>query len=553
MKINLRSGKLSFKIIIGFIILGILITTANCIIGYYRYTMVIEKIYNDKAYDVAHSAMEYIDNEKIEQYFSELRLAKNDEERKAVSEKIREEEDYKKVLTLLSVLRDNMGVNYVYVADLKDRRGTLTSTLTYLLDADKPDDEYPPFVPGDTGPMNESYREDLAYIYENGVRSDSYFYSHSAFGYNMSAIVPLKNADGKVVGILGVEISMENLQNTRLQYVLYVVLFSTLIATLVIIGALFALRKMLLNPINLIVGETRDFVSKEATVSDKLGKIKTGDEIETLAHGILKMEEDIHSYIENITSITAEKERIGAELTIATKIQLDMLPSIFPPFPDRSEFDIYATMQPAKEVGGDFYDFFLIDNDHLGIVIADVSGKGVPAALFMVIAKTLINNRARQSEAPCDVFTNVNNQLLESNETSMFVTAWLGVLEISTGKLTYTNAGHNAPLMKRADGSFEYLEMECGFVLAGMPDFAYTQFEMTLEKGDILFLYTDGVTETINPAEALYGEERLRDTLNSQKNSKPEELLVKIKEDIDIFAENTPQFDDITMLAMKIC
>ena len=263
------------------------------------------------------------------------------------------------------------------------------------------------------------------------------------------------------------------------------------------------------------------------------------------------MELEINEYIQDLTSVTAEKERIGAELNVATQIQADMLPRIFPAFPERTEFDIYATMNPAKEVGGDFYDFFLVDDDHLAVVIADVSGKGVPAALFMVIAKTLIKNHAQNKDCPGDVFTQTNEQLCEGNDAGLFVTAWMGILEISTGKFTYVNAGHNPPLLRHADGSFEWLKSRPGFVLAGMEGVRYRENVMELAQGDTLYLYTDGVTEATNGAQELFGDDRLQNALNEQPDLPVDDLLHKIKNDIDSFVGEAEQFDDITMLGLK--
>nr|WP_320024579.1 PP2C family protein-serine/threonine phosphatase [uncultured Acetobacterium sp.] len=247
-----------------------------------------------------------------------------------------------------------------------------------------------------------------------------------------------------------------------------------------------------------------------------------------------------------------EKERISAELNVATEIQTSMLPSIFPAFTNREEFDIYATMQPAKEVGGDFYDFFSIDDDHLAVVIADVSGKGVPAALFMVVAKTLIKNHTQAGLTPVEVFTLVNAQLCENNDVGMFVTAFMGVFEISTQQFTCVNAGHNPPLLKRAAGGFDYLKLHTGFVLGGMEEMKYQQLEMQLANDDELYLYTDGVTEATNAKDELYGEDRLLSVLNSNAGLKPDALLSSIKKDIDSFVNGAPQFDDITMVAFKI-
>ena len=247
---------------------------------------------------------------------------------------------------------------------------------------------------------------------------------------------------------------------------------------------------------------------------------------------------------------SAEKQQIASELRVATHIQTSMLPCIFPAFPERTEFDIYATMNPAKEVGGDFYDFFLVDEDHLAVVIADVSGKGVPAALFMVIAKTLIKDHAQQGIRPEEVFTEVNRLLCEANDEGMFVTAWMGVLELSTGHLAYVNAGHNPPLLRQGS-EYRFLHTRSGFILAGMEEMRYRSASLELVPGDSLYLYTDGVTEATNAAQQLYGDKRLLELLNSHVSSSPEVLLQAVKDDIDAFVGDAQQVDDITMLGLR--
>lgn len=248
---------------------------------------------------------------------------------------------------------------------------------------------------------------------------------------------------------------------------------------------------------------------------------------------------------------SADKQQIESELNVATHIQTSMLPRIFPAFPTRREFDIYAIMKPAKEVGGDFYDFFLVDEDHLAVVVADVSGKGVPAALFMVIAKTLIKDHAKHGTSPEVVFTEVNRLLCEANDEGMFVTAWMGVLNLSTGHLDYVNAGHNPPLLRRAGGGYDYLRTRCGFVLAGLEGTRYRCCSLDLSPGDALFLYTDGVTEATNAAQQLYGEERLAAVLNANRELAPEELLPAVRADVEAFVGQAPQFDDITVLGLR--
>ncbi|MDR2044813.1 MAG: SpoIIE family protein phosphatase [Clostridium sp.] len=283
--------------------------------------------------------------------------------------------------------------------------------------------------------------------------------------------------------------------------------------------------------------------------------IKSSDEIGRLASCVNSMSGDLRSYIANLTKVTADKERIATELNVATKIQESMLPHVFPAFPERQEFDVYASMRPAKEVGGDFYDFFFVDGNIQGgnllaMVIADVSGKGVPAALFMVIAKTLIRNNAQYGRSPQEVFQAVNSLLCENNDAGMFVTAFMGYLNLTTGEFTYVNAGHNPPLATK-EGKFRYLEIKPDFVLAGIEGFSYRQDSMTLERGDTLYLYTDGVTEAVNRTEELFGEPRLLDTVNRHTAAQLKELTVAVRQEIDRFADGAQQADDITMLALK--
>ncbi|MDO4265428.1 MAG: SpoIIE family protein phosphatase [Eubacteriales bacterium] len=292
-------------------------------------------------------------------------------------------------------------------------------------------------------------------------------------------------------------------------------------------------------------------VERNRTFISGFSAARTGDEIEELSVSFGQMMTDITDYVENLEKMTKEKERIGAELAVATQIQADMLPRIFPPFPDRSEFDIFASMNPAKEVGGDFYDFFLVDKAHLGIVIADVSGKGVPAALFMVIAKTLIKNHAQFGASPAEIFSITNNQLCEGNEAGLFVTAWLGILNLENGELRYVNAGHNPPLLKHREGGYSYLKSPAGFVLAGFEDISYRESSLKLSAGDMLLLYTDGVTEAENRAQEQFGEERLLRVAVESGQDTAKRLIFAVREAVSAFSDGAEQFDDITLLALR--
>ena len=261
---------------------------------------------------------------------------------------------------------------------------------------------------------------------------------------------------------------------------------------------------------------------------------------------------DINATVDTLKRYIKEaEERIDAELAFAKAIQHAALPSVFPPYPDRKEFEIFATMHTAKEVGGDFYDFYFVDDENLAFLMADVSGKGIPAAMFMMTAKTFIKSYAESGVSVEEVFTYANAKLCEGNDAGMFVTAWLGILNTKTGKVLFANAGHNPPLVKHADGTYEYLKSRAGFVLAGMEGVRYRKNELDLAPGDAIYLYTDGVTEATNLSEELYGEERLQKILNIQKDATPEIICAEVKIDVDKFVGEAPQFDDITMLAIR--
>ena len=241
----------------------------------------------------------------------------------------------------------------------------------------------------------------------------------------------------------------------------------------------------------------------------------------------------------------------GRELGVAQKIQKQMLPSIFPAFPERKDFDIFASMNPAKEVGGDFYDFFLVDDDHLCMVMADVSGKGIPAALFMMASKIILANNAKLGKSPAQILTDTNAAICANNKEEMFVTVWLGILEISTGKLTAANAGHEYPVIKKTDGKFELLKDKHGFVIGGMDGIRYKEYEIRMEPGSKLFLYTDGVPEATDATGELFGTERMLSALNMDADAAPENILKQVRGSVDSFVKEAEQFDDLTMLCLE--
>ncbi len=293
--------------------------------------------------------------------------------------------------------------------------------------------------------------------------------------------------------------------------------------------------------------ETKD----SRVVTSELALIDSVDEIGQLAEDVSQMAGEIDDYMGKIRSITAEKERISTELALATRIQADMLPNIYPAFPDRPEFDIYACMEPAREVGGDFYDFFLTDEDHLCIVMADVSGKGVPAALFMMASKIILANNAMMGKTPAQILSDTNASICSNNREEMFVTVWLGILEISTGMLTAASAGHEYPVLRRGDGEFELYQDKHGLVIGALETSGYKDYQLQMEPGDRLFVYTDGVPEATSADDSMFGTDRMLAALNNAGNGSPQQILGHVRQIVDDFVQGAEQFDDLTMLCLE--
>lgn len=370
------------------------------------------------------------------------------------------------------------------------------------------------------------------------------------YGYNYTGVSVILDENGQAIAEIQYILDMSEVRAYLNSFLINMLLISFAIIALTIIAYIFFVRKMVTKPVGKLTAFTQE-ITKTSDFENQRIEIKTGDEIESLSNSFNFMLEELENYIANLSKVTAEKERIGAELDVAKHIQASMLPCIFPAFPERHEFDIYASMTPAKEVGGDFYDFFLVDDDHLAMVMADVSGKGVPAALFMMISKTLIKSAAQSGLSPKAVLEKVNNQLCENNDAEMFVTVWLGILEISTGKMQCANAGHEYPAIMRKSGNFELYKDKHGFVLAGMENVRYREYELELNAGDRLFVYTDGVPEATDSSNTLYGTDRMIRALNQAKDGSCSQLLDALHRDVDAFVGEADQFDDITMLCLE--
>ena len=551
--------RISLKLKVSLIVAAstLLLTALLMVLSYREYSSVVDEHYNTLAMDIARTAASLVDGDQV----ASLRRRVYDiyEENPAPEFETQEEwdqyfaqyqtvqdETYKDLLEILDKVRQSNQAEDVYIVYMDP----VTQTGLYLADPATGEDACPP------GTWDIIYEQNY-HVLEHPEDELAAYITNSEYGWLCSAGAPVFDSQGKVAAHVLTDVSMNDIMQDRYDFLrnLCLILIG---AALLAAWVLFAVtNRLIVRPVQQLTKAADSYITErsrgdgESLAMEQL-EIRTGDEIETLAGAMKKMERDINDYILNLARITAEKERIGAELSIATEIQASMLPRIFPPFPERRDLNIYATMNPAREVGGDFYDFFLVDETHLAIAVADVSGKGVPAALFMVIAKTLIKDRACSMAKPGDIFTWVNQQLCESNQAGLFVTAWLGVIDLKTGLVEYVNAGHNPPLVALGGENFTYLKQKSGFILAGLEGFTYETSTFRMDHGDRIFLYTDGVTEAMNRQDELFGEKRLLAWMSQNRGAALEEALHGLREEIAVFADGAEQYDDITMLMFEL-
>lgn len=521
-----RKHSLKKSVMTGIVVLAVILTVGtNLIVGLQYWERKIEDS-SDLAFSYTRAAAEFIDGDSIQRYL----------------ETNTKDPYYEEVMAFLNSFQLNTNLKYYYVFV------PLENDLIYIWDAEHYEGACPlgyheEYMVGGKEAVRDVYRTDP--IEEISITKDD------TYGYIASAYSPVFNSAGEPVAIVGVDLSMPGLNQEIFSFLVNSVVFVAIITFLLSGIYFFYTKRNILKPIDLLHRAAGRMVENLEEDQVQEIDIHTGDEIEELASAFMQMNLEVKEYIKKLYLVTAEKERIGAELDVAAHIQFSMLPCIFPPFPDRHEFDIYATMTPAKEVGGDFYDFFMVDERHLAIVMADVSGKGVPAALFMVIGKTLIKDHTQPGADLGTVFSEVNDILCASNSEGMFITAFEGVLDLVTGEFRFVNAGHEIPFISRAGGAFEPHKIRAGFVLAGIEGLRYRAGVMELMPGDKLFQYTDGVTEATSAAKELYGMERLQNILASVSDKAPQEILPAVKTDIDRFVGTAPQFDDITMLCLE--
>lgn len=556
---------LKVKAIAVILLFTIILSVSIVFISYNTYTNSFEKHYSSLALSISKSTASVINTENVKKISDEVKktytqICENnggtidfasftDAELASYYtefEYILNMTEYEELLDVLSRLREDNNAESLYlgytdVDTMKD---------IYLVDASVEE-------PCKPGACDDIRPEHIEKIKEGDYEFPAFITNLPEYGWLCSASAPIRDSDGNVIGVALVDISMNKIMSDRQDFLLSLILITAISALIIAALVLILINKFLLEPINVLSNATSLFVSEKkedkCSNSSLIAKlnIKTGDEIERLSESVKKMETDLNTYIDELTSATAEKERIGAELDVATRIQASMLPCIFPAFPEREDFEVYATMSPAKEVGGDFYDFFMVDEENLAIVMADVSGKGVPAALFMVIGKTLIKDHTTSGKDLGEVFTEVNQLLCESNSEELFITAFVGILNLKTGRFAYVNAGHEIPFIAKKNEKFKPYKIPSAFVLAGMDNIKYKSGELQLEPGDKIFQYTDGITEATNNNNQLFGMERLEKTLSKLSDKTPVDILNGVKADVDEFVGEAEQFDDITMLCLE--
>ncbi len=538
--------KLLPKLIMSLIILGVILTLVVTWFSYQNSKTYLEDMYAQKVTSGSKTVAHMLDVEDV---------------KVVISENGDKTPEYEKMLALFNKIKQDGNITYLSLT-IPDE-----DSVHFYIDAcvpemgDDPAWAYPynsDWVYEDlfvdlSEDEKEVQREMYNNIYEQYAANkglDEAITTDNSAGYLYTSVWPVLDENGNAIAEIQYIIDMQVVRDHLNSFLYTMLIISAVIMFVAILCYIMFIRLVITKPIGRLAKFTEE-ITETQEFEGKSIELKTHDEISELGNSFNFMLREIEDFIANLSRVTAEKERIGAELDVATKIQASMLPCIFPAFPDREEFEVYASMTPAKEVGGDFYDFFMVDEDNLAIVVADVSGKGVPAALFMVIGKTLIKDHTTSGKDLGEVFTEVNQLLCESNSEELFITAFVGVLNLKTGEFRYVNAGHEMPFISKNNGHFDPYKIRAAFVLAGMEGMRYKAGSIQLEPGDKIFQYTDGVTEATDKDNQLFGMERLENTLAKLADKSPADILSGVKADIDEFVGEAPQFDDITMLCLE--
>lgn len=533
-----RMRGLSFRMISRNVMILLVFSVIVSAIGYAVFTDSLAKSYNDFTFQTAETAASIINGDRIQDFLSSGG----------------DDWEYRLELNRMKTLCQTQGVTLIYVIDVDQ---TDYNSFRSVMNVPSEDSGYTPWEVGlERNTTNEEYRKIYRDIYENGLQRGTIYRLRDLNGRepHITSLIPVHAEDGSVSAILCVQRPMKELTRGRYRYLREVAVAVLVLSLFVSLGTAIYLRRQFVNPVREIALEAERFAKENSRNEEerRLSELSEILEIHALGASIDKMEDDTLRNMENIRQMTAEKEKNKMELLLATKIQQDAIPSDFPAYPDDHRFDIYGSMTPAKAVGGDFYDFFLIDDDHLGLVIADVSDKGIPAALFMMVSKILIHNFATMGASPAEVLKRANHMVTEHNQSSMFVTVWFGILTLSTGHVVASNAGHEYPVIQNAEGKFEFMKDKHDLAVGAMDGIRYREYEFTIGKGETLFLYTDGLPEASDKDQNFFGMDRILEVLNEDPNVDPETLLKRMKGSVDTFVGEAPQFDDLTMLAVKM-
>lgn len=526
---------LAFNIISAVVLLILVFSILVSLIGYATFTDSMNEGYGSKATEVAYTAATLINPNHIQQYL----------------EKGTGDNEWQRSSKNLQTLCDKMEVTKIYIVCVDNADYENYVTVFHVVNSAETSE-----APLETGRRSvvttDDYKTVFREIYTDEVESADFYGAPELRGDkpSITSIIPVKDNADNVTALICVQLPMTNLHD-RMNYILNVAISAIVLIVLFVIIYSRYIRRQFVNPLRKVSAETNRF-AKENKKGGSLGKVSRINEIAGLGHDIEQMETDMLKYIENLTSVTAERERVRAELSIAADIQKNAVPNEFPAFPERKDFDIFASMTPAKEVGGDFYNFFLLDDDHLAIVMADVSDKGIPAALFMMVANYLISDRAKSGGTPAEILEYVNSSLCSNNKADLFVTVWFGILEISTGKLTAANAGHNDPALYRKGGQFEVIKNVHGIAIGVFSDAPYNNFEIQLYKGDKIFLYTDGLTDATNADDKMLKISGMLKVLNTYKEENVQGILDGVNRYVSDFAGDAPQSDDLTMLCLEL-
>ena len=528
MAIYITSSVVSLLVLFGIIV---------CISGILSFTNAFDEMNSTTTFHMAYTAASLVNGDHIKAYLAG-----------------EEPEEYARTKRILDAYCHRMSVSLIYVIDVDQSDYERFVSVFNAVDNTVDDSNYVPWEIGHKRETtNEEYRKNYEALYAKEKEYATIYRLRPGQGLkpHITTIVPVTNSEGDVTALLCIQRPIHELETAIIRFMLHIVVIVLIMGALASHLAARSLAKWVFIPIKRVSDEASRF-ARENTKGEELGDVSRFEEIDTLSRSIDKMETDMVNYIENLTAYTAERERIGMELSFAKNIQHSSLPAKFPAFPDRTDFDIYAYMKPAREVGGDFYNFRLLDDDHLAMWIGDVSDKGVPAALFMMAINIVINNRASMGGTPAEIMAFVNNNICEHNEANLFVTIWLGILEISTGRLTFVNAGHEEPALYRKGGSFELYKTKHNVAVGVFPDIEYTNYDIHLGRGDKLFVYTDGVPEATDMFDKLYTTGRMLEALNKYRDGSPQEILEGINKSVNEFVGGRPQFDDLTMLGFEL-